>query len=228
MNFDKPVIFPKLETAREPELPRAIVEQIENAPIDPFKKMEVLLIKLGRKPATGIELWSQGWEKNSKNKTGVDEGKLRELDEFFRGVGLVTELHEPIIDEYVTREYEGAPEIPMERERVEILVARDQDVFQGFHDAIQSLGHDAMGKFFGFPPSAIEAFGDEEKMLYRQDLPQEIRESECYPFIQFVLSKDNWQEEIKLAEQNAEAIKKASPKLFVEYTDYIKNTVEGW
>ena len=138
------------------------------------------------------------------------------------------DIKDPVIEKYVTREYEGAPEVPMERENRKILIARDIGALKGFYEAIKSLDHDAMGKFFGFPASAIEAFDDEEKMLYRQDLPQEVRESECYPFIQFVLSKDNWQEEIKLAEQNAEAIKKVSPRLFAAYTNYIRNVVQGW
>ncbi len=228
MDFDMPKP-PKKEVVAQEELPREIIETIENAPFNPFTKMEVMLIVLGRKPMTDMELTSEGWEADGGIEVAVDDEKVKNLEGFLQKTGLVVEWQEPVIDEYATREYEGAPEIAMKRQKREVLVAKDEVGLKGFRDAVASQDDTALGRFFGFPDSAIEAYNGQREGIVRQDLPEHIKDSEVYPFIQFgVLSKDNWWNEIKEAELNAAAIKKSSPKLFAEYTSYIRNTVEGW
>jgi len=80
--------------------------------------------------------------------------------------------------------------------------------------ALKSNSDEMVGKAFGFPPTAIEAFVGKREVLDRQSLPLDIQHSDGVLFSSPTLSRDNWQEEIKRGQLYGEFIKKISPKLY--------------
>ena len=88
---------------------------------------------------------------------------------------------------------------------------QDQEVVGDFDKAI--------GMVLGFPETAIEAFIGERRALSRKKLPDDVRKSESVRFCDFMLSEDNWQEEIKQGQRYADFIKKVSPKIYQEFME---------
>jgi hypothetical protein len=227
MNFDIPKP-PKKEVVAQEELPRETIGAIESAPLDPVEKMELILVKTNRKPVTDIEFVGPVW-REEEEAIPFDMDQVKKVEESLRAMGFITEIRTPYKDEgYAVREYEGAPEIPMNRERAGIYIGNSKEALENFHQAVMSIDDRALGRFFGIPETAIDAFvGDENERLYRQDLPDEIKQSDIYPFIHFVLSKDHWQEELEVIKGDAESVRRNSPKIFTEYVGYIRNMVGG-
>ena len=74
--------------------------------------------------------------------------------------------------------------------------------------------HYEQGKMFGFPETAVRAFAEESNIKF-QDLPIDIRNSRLGLFIEkvhfFGLSKDHWQDELKLIETWMKSIDEVAP-----------------
>lgn len=117
----------------------------------------------------------------------------------------------------------------LQREKIVIVVGRGRDSVEKYAQAVQDENDEEMGESFGYPKTAIEAYLSKIESIRRQDLPPEIKEKDFYPFIQFgVLSKENWEKEIETAKLWANAVKRNSPKLFEEYTQYIRKEVSDF
>lgn len=79
--------------------------------------------------------------------------------------------------------------------------------------------HEELGEYMGYPKTAIEAFlgktkrydeefGDDQKIFDSKNIPMGI--------FGFALSRDNYEEEIKVAEEWVDALKKIAPDLYEE------------
>lgn len=213
----------------EKELPKEIVGFIESSQLGIVEKMEVLLVRTGKKPVTDIDLFSQGWKKYSEERKFVDKKCIIELQGIFQNIGLAIELPKVSTDEYVVREGETSQEIVMQRERVSIVVGTDEYCLKQFHEAQANMDDEVMGRLYGFPQTAIDAYLGKKEGVRRQNLPEEICKSDFYPFIQWgVLSKDNWKKEIETAKVNANTVKRNSQKIFEEYVRYIREDTDGF
>jgi hypothetical protein len=73
------------------------------------------------------------------------------------------------------------------------------------------------GLALGYPSTAVEAFINEAEPLDENFLPQEVKQSDAYLFCQYQLSENNWQEELKTAQEWADFIKKTSFNIFEQY-----------
>lgn len=213
------------------EIPNEIMELIENSSLNPDEKIELVLIKAGFKPVTDITLYSESWVKESEeNRKTVDSDKVRQFENLLENLGLVIKVNESEIDEFSRIEDEQPErEIVMQREKITITVGRDQATIEKFMQAVQHGNDEEMGELFEYPKTAIEAYLGKRESIKRQDLPAEIKEKDFYPFIQFgVLSKENWEKEIETAKLWASVVKRNSPKLFEEYTRYIRREVSDF
>ena len=78
-----------------------------------------------------------------------------------------------------------------------------------------------LGKLFGFPLSAVEAYsttterGSEDGTLMKKEgLPAEIREEDAIAFLWFRLSKEHWREEMETVRMWAKTVKGRAPELY--------------
>ena len=84
--------------------------------------------------------------------------------------------------------------------------------------------HRTLGRLFGFPQTAIDAFVRDgwKCCIGKMDLPQEVQDQDYALFLQFALSKDNWRNEIETAQRWYEALLKYAPAILKEYEDAYK------
>ena len=95
-------------------------------------------------------------------------------------------------------------------------------------DTIRGKENRDLGKFYGFPDSAIEAFmKGPNAVIQRWKLPKEIAEQDYIAFLKFVLSKENWQEELETVKKWAEAIKTTDPDLYKREVENYKRVLYG-
>ena len=64
-------------------------------------------------------------------------------------------------------------------------------------------------------------------VIQRWKLPKEIAEQDYIAFLKFVLSKENWQEELETVKKWAEAIKTTDPDLYKREVENYKRVLYG-
>ncbi|MBI5401486.1 hypothetical protein HZB05_01510 [Candidatus Wolfebacteria bacterium] len=198
------------------EITPELVERIEKSKITIHDKINLLLTKGGLKPSSEIVL---------AIKTQTDEGLTehmseKEVQEFLSiikesGLPYRFQDREVIREPYSTKK---EPEIQKfyRREQMNILIGRSREELDLLEHALESKSDEMLGRAFGFPPTAIEAFVGKRKPLNRQSLSPDIQHSDGILFSSPTLSQDNWQEEIKQGEQCGKFIKEISPQLYNE------------
>lgn len=205
-----------LENAREREIMPEEVKRIEKSKMTIDDKINLLLTRGGLKPASEILLVI---------KTQDDEGltehmskkEVKEALDIIQESGLSyrAEDKEIVQEPYWTKK---EPDIQRfyKREQMKIFVGRSPKELEFLERALESKSDEMLGKAFGFPPTAVEAFVGKRKALNRQSLPLDIQRSDGILFSSPKLSQDNWQEEIKQGQRYGEFIKKISSKLYEE------------
>ncbi len=78
------------------------------------------------------------------------------------------------------------------------------------------------GQIYGFPQTAVEAFDELDKMFF--DIPEDIKNKDYMAFCWFALSKEHWQQEIKVAQKWAQTVKDLSPNLYNRIVIKYKNS----
>lgn len=158
------------------------VKKIENLELGPFPAAESILIFLGYKPATEIDLapWNDSPEKVMAT--------LRES-------GLIAEI----------KKYKGVND---KRFSV-VAVTRNKETMEKLKKVEANADHQEYGRLMGYPNTAIDAYLNKEKLLSEKDYPNLSGN-----IMDFKLSKDHWQEEIKVIQQWSQVIKQYSPKLY--------------
>lgn len=72
-----------------------------------------------------------------------------------------------------------------------------------------------IGYALGYPHTAVDAFVDPDQGSIEEDeLPEEIQKSDELKFVNFILSRDHWQEELEYARQKAELVKEIAPEIY--------------
>lgn len=105
-----------------------------------------------------------------------------------------------------------------------ILIGRTQKDLDFLIEAQKSKDSELLGKAYGFPPTAVEAWVGKRKKLNVKKLPKEVRESEAILFSSPTLSVDNWQKEIEQGQRDADYIKGISPFIYREWIDMMKRS----
>lgn len=194
----------------------------ENIQLDIQEKIAILLTCEGLKPASLVEWNGQDIPEEKTNvRTPEEEVAIEEIKTTLINLGLYFDSLETVIkvseDEY--------------RRMTDFAVSKDQDKVSSVinwvrkneeeNRDIYNIDHHESGRNFGFPETAIEAFSKGSKfVLYPNDLPIEIRETELGRFILgtslFTFSKEHFQEELKVYESWMNRIKEISPRLYDE------------
>jgi len=231
MDFEK---IPTQEVKKDKEFTREQIEMIEDMSIEPFEKMELILVRKGLKVVTDIELTSDVWKIQKENPKQINRAKLKGIEKSLKEAGYCYKTGGPEIEEIVFIK-EGIPEekigpehesIEEKREKITITVAENQEILDKYLEIVKSGSDEDKGRAYGFPESAIKAFlksdVNNSGLIGRKDLPEEIRKQEWSLFASFMMSEDKWREELETVKEWAETVNRISPKIYREYIEYMK------
>jgi len=196
-----------------------INESVERMECGIDEKMEILLVVHDAKPAGDMEyVISSKEDENNFKKTIKTLGYL--------GLNVISSESDAHADDALQNE-----------KIINISFSKNDELLV---DDIKTLNEEEYdiknGKAFGFPETAVVAYVnmygkgelpyEERDFVWRRELPDNIKETDVYPYITFgVLSKKHWQEEIKTAQHWKETIEKVNPKF---HEKYLKWAREEW
>lgn len=205
-------------------MPREIVEKIESfekreseSVGSDYEKQLILLVRSGAKPAALIEAFGDfeevGVKEFGKDRQEILNKELARVGDFLQNIGLYFAFDNPRISKLKDEN----DNIILNQEFVDVLIAHSETDLNRLKGALSAGDSDEnLGLALGYPATAVEAYMGKRPALDKRQLAEDIKNSEAYPFIEFVISKDNWQEELKVADAWARAVKKNSPTLFEE------------
>ncbi|PJE77199.1 hypothetical protein COV05_00475 [Candidatus Uhrbacteria bacterium CG10_big_fil_rev_8_21_14_0_10_48_16] len=174
-------------------------------------RVSLLLVLEGLKSACDIQLYSL------YRFPGVKESVYKEADREYQKTistvkGLLEKFHLP---------YEltfGEPPL----ETAYFQIGKDTASLQALLD---SRDTEEEGRAFGIPDTAISQLADKNKS--REILPAEVLSSDYIHFLDFILSKDHWQEELEFVKRRAEEVKRLAPDLYAKIILEGKNSAEN-
>jgi hypothetical protein len=211
------------------EQEKAFVEKIEQLPIDDKNKIDLILVWRKIKPATEVDLTLKSWYRDRKT---IDLSPKEQKSLFENIKNLLGNLNLFFIEgnlfhnEIFGVEKEEKDLLLGDTEKKRFYVASTKENAQKLYEAWNEKDEEKscveLGRLFGFPESAIEAYKRYIKtywkeggiILDRNKLPEEIKNQDSMAFAEFQLSQDNWQNELVVSKKWAEEIKKVDPALY--------------
>jgi len=194
----------------EKEIQPEIIETVEGLDILTVEdRINLLLVFSGLKSAATIDV-VENWQERDAQEMQESKDQIERLETSLKVSGVA--FDSPGIESVKLFEYD----------QVSISIGNTKEDLELLIKAIESNNPDLIGRAYGFPSTSIEAFTGKRKRLNRKNLPKEVRESDGLAFCFFILSKDNWEEEIKQGKRNADYIKKISPYLYEKIMKYNK------
>ncbi|MSR71644.1 MAG: hypothetical protein EXS50_03210 [Candidatus Taylorbacteria bacterium] len=175
----------------------------------------MVVVALGLKPSASINLY--------KRDECIDQikQKMRAAGLFFDDIDKPPFKTEIKVGDSIIQKSPGVVET------ASLAIARSQEVASRVADLFRNTSEDReyqLGRYLGYPVTATEAsLGKREKL------------GDLHPFIerripstlQFILSKDYWQEELKTSTGWLKAIKEKSPELYKQIIEEKSSEYEG-
>jgi hypothetical protein len=161
----------------------------------------ILFVSQGLKPTARVEMLFK--ENTPSDNREEFEGNIRALEAIFANLGLAFEKMQGFDDDvnvesvsYFIAQNEAAKD--------EIVAAAD------IRDPKKRA--QIMGKTYGIPQTAIDAFGKGKRYVAsREDLPEEIWNSKELRLANFLPSKDHWQDELETMREKIQKIEAVLP-----------------
>jgi hypothetical protein len=177
------------------------IEIIEDLPLRADDAWYVLLVYLGLKSGAWIHVTSEVWREGMPKKRIPDES-LKGVEETLKILGLFYKLEFRDTDAGMWQSEGGRKRY---NQICDIYVTKDESILEQLVEARHNDDDKQLGLALGYPRSAVEAFGINEKVSLL-DLDPKIRLSEVGQMTYFMLSKD-WQNELKVVEGWVGALK---------------------
>ena len=197
---------------------KEFVEKIEKAPLSSDFKIDLLLLVFDRKKATFLG-----------DICGVEseEQKQKLIKEFSEELNILTNLLDELSLSYkIIRDVEGRNDTI----GFSVVVAKEIENLNKIEEAVKNDNNMDMGMMFGYPRTAVEAYGTQDALDLETDLPEEyadLRKEGMLPFLKFAPSKLHWKEELKWARDNKKIIEEKSPntidQAIEEMEEYLNN-----
>lgn len=181
---------------------KEFIEKIEKAPLSSDFKIDLLLLVFDRKKATFLG-----------DICGVEseEQKQKLIKEFSEELNILTNLLDELSLSYkIIRDVEGRNDTI----GFSVVVAKEIENLNKIEEAVKNDNNMDMGMMFGYPRTAVEAYGTQDALDLETDLPEEyadLRKEGMLPFLKFAPSKLHWKEELKWARDNKKIIEEKSP-----------------
>lgn len=217
----------KIDAASElTEEQREHIRTIENLPIFPYSRAEILLAYRGQKPVTEFSLLLRKWPRNEAPLEVDPERQhiLRTVIESLSSTGLSVKLAKIW---RTPEEYSGAEYF----EKATYMTSKDPEALERAKDLWtnrsvktrqeQRMVEVKLGRLFGYPDTATAPLGlprveREAAMFDHEQLPDDIRNSEAERFHFFRFSKQHVREEFAVAQRWADEIRRLCPRLYQE------------
>ena len=197
---------------------KEFIEKIEKAPLSSDFKIDLLLLIFDRKKATFLG-----------DICGVEseEQKQKLIKEFSEELNILTNLLDELSLSYkIIRDVEGRNDTI----GFSVVVAKEIENLNKIEEAVKNDNNMDMGMMFGYPRTAVEAYGTQDALDLETDLPEEyadLRKEGMLPFLKFAPSKLHWKEELKWARDNKKIIEEKSPntidQAIEEMEEYLNN-----
>ena len=113
-----------------------------------------------------------------------------------------------------------------------VVAAKEIENLDKIEEAVKNNNNMDMGIMFGYPRTAVEAYGTQDVLDLEADLPEEyadLRKEGMLPFLKFAPSKLHWKEELEWAKDNKKIIEEKSPNTIdqaIEETEEYLNNLE--
>lgn len=197
---------------------KEFIEKIEKAPLSSDFKIDLLLLVFDRKKATFLG-----------DICGVEseEQKQKLIKEFSEELNILTNL----LDE-LSLSYKIIRDVEDRNDTIgfSVVVAKEIENLNKIEEAVKNDNNMDMGMMFGYPRTAVEAYGTQDALDLETDLPEEyadLRKEGMLPFLKFAPSKLHWKEELKWARDNKKIIEEKSPntidQAIEEMEEYLNN-----
>jgi hypothetical protein len=197
---------------------KEFIEKIEKAPLSSDFKIDLLLLVFDRKKATFLG-----------DICGVEseEQKQKLIKEFSEELNILTNL----LDE-LSLPYKIIRDVEDRNDTIgfSVVVAKEIENLNKIEEAVKNDNNMDMGIMFGYPGTAVEAYGTQDVLDLETDLPEEyadLRKEGMLPFLKFAPSKLHWKEELKWARDNKKIIEEKSPntidQAIEEMEEYLNN-----
>ena len=197
---------------------KEFIEKIEKAPLSSDFKIDLLLLVFDRKKATFLG-----------DICGVEseEQKQKLIKEFSEELNILTNL----LDE-LSLPYKIIRDVEDRNDTIgfSVVVAKEIENLNKIEEAVKNDNNMDMGMMFGYPRTAVEAYGTQDVLDLETDLPEEyadLRKEGMLPFLKFAPSKLHWKEELKWARDNKKIIEEKSPntidQAIEEMEEYLNN-----
>ncbi len=211
--------FNNIENSEYEEIKeKEFIEKIEKASLSSDFKIDLLLLVFDRKKATFLG-----------DICGVEseEQKQKLIKEFSEELNILTNL----LDE-LNLPYKIIRDVEDRNDTIgfSVVVAKEIENLNKIEEAVKNNNNMDMGIMFGYPRTAVEAYGTQDVLDLETDLPEEyadLRKEGMLPFLKFAPSKLHWKEELKWARDNKKIIEEKSPntidQAIEEMEEYLNN-----
>ncbi len=199
---------------------KEFIEKIEKVPLPSDFKIDLLLLVFDRKKATFLG-----------DICGVEseEQKQKLIKEFNEELNILTNL----LDE-LNLPYKIIRDIEDRNDTIgfSVVIAKEIENLNKIEEAVKNNNNMDMGLMFGYPRTAVEAYGTQDVLDLETDLPEEytsLRKEGMIPFLRFTPSKLHWKEELEWAKDNKKIIEEKSPNTIdqaIEETEEYLNNLE--
>lgn len=207
------------------EVSPEFVKKVEAAKIESQDKVNLLLTKAGLKPASDITLNIKTlFYRNDgslvEGRQHLSDQEIEEIISLVRESGLAYQVGKRRLFDRAGQYFgKRDSELPKyyDIEILDILIGRSHAELDDLVKAWENNNDELIGLAYGYPQTAVEAYIGKRKRLSVEEeeaLPGETRDT--LRFLNAVPSEDNWQEEVKIGQRNADFIKKISPAIYEE------------
>ncbi len=206
----------------EQEISPELIEEIEKSDFKADDKVNLILTLGGLKPASELDLTvGRG---RFENFDVVSEDRVNEHHALIEGTGLAYKVNKrEVVEDWQDDKDKPGRKFKASLAVQKFFIARSAEGLDTLMRAIEAGDNEAIGRAFGIPKTAAEAFVGKREKLDLSTLPDEVRESDEMLFSSPTLSADNWRSEMEQGRVWSDFVKRTSPEIHRKYIEAMKN-----
>lgn len=181
--------------------------------IKPIQKALILMVADGKKPATWQVITSKKWSEGD-SETRISAARWSELNYIFDALGLVSVVQTRLDDTTFVQPKNGRHQWI---ELADVFLSRDNSHAHKLASAVASGDHRRIGIHLGFPQSAIDAFMSKNTIpISEWPKSTDTIDEESMKFLNHMISRDNWKEEISYLPLFSQRVKELSSIIYYD------------
>lgn len=184
------------------------IEMIEDLPLRASDRWYVLLALTRHKKASWVSIESDVWREGD-DEISVDKDRLSRFENVLNTLRLPYACRLRDTDAGLYQPDEGSIFRKRMNQICDIFVGCDEESVEELRAAVEIMDHKRVGHALCYPASAVEAFGTNEAVSIR--LLQRHDQLECEPYVWFMLSRQNYENELLVVQEWFEVVKEYSP-----------------